>query len=65
MKIIVNGEPTEVSASTLTAILEELGYRDEKVATAINEAFVPAATRGDASLEAGDRLEIVTPRQGG
>lgn len=65
MKIIVNGETVEVRDASLPAILDELGYGDERVATAVNEVFVPAGSRSAATLEAGDRLEIVTPRQGG
>lgn len=65
MKITVNGTPTEVDAESLAAVLRELGYGDEKVATAVNESFVPAAAREDVTLSPGDRLEIVAPRQGG
>lgn len=65
MKIIVNGDGREVEAVRLDAVLEELGYGTEKVATAVNETFVPKTLRGEIALEAGDRLEIVAPRQGG
>ena len=47
------------------AALEELGYGDSKVATALNEDFVPSAARAGTALSPGDRVEIVTPRQGG
>jgi len=65
MKIIVNGDPVETTSSTLGALLDELGKADAKVATAVNEAFVPATTRDDHALVDGDRVEIVAPRQGG
>ena len=65
MKITVNGETTDVQAQALAAVLLELGYGGEKVATAVNEAFVPASRRDAVTLEPGDRLEIVAPRQGG
>lgn len=64
MKITVNGAATEVAADTLAGVLEELGHGGAKVATAVNEAFVPAHAR-DIALAPGDRVEIVTPRQGG
>ncbi len=64
MKIMINGTETEVRAGTLSTILDELGYGDAKVATAVNEAFVPASAR-DVALYPGDRVEIVAPRQGG
>lgn len=65
MKITLNGTPTEVQADTLATVLDDLGYRDAKVATAVNERFVPAAARGQTTLSPGDRIEVVTPRQGG
>ena len=65
MKIEINGTLTEVRADTLAGVLDELGHGDGKVATAVNESFVPAAVRGKTALAPGDRLEIVTPRQGG
>lgn len=64
MKISVNGAQTEVRAETLEAVIEELGYGEARVATAVNEAFVPATAR-DVALSPGDRVEIVAPRQGG
>ena len=65
MKIMINGTPTETRAEMLDAVLEELGFGDAKVATAVNEDFVPASLRGQTTLAPGDRVEIVTPRQGG
>lgn len=65
MKIVVNGEKVDVSATSLEAILVELGHGNAKVATALNEEFVPVGLRASTELEAGDRLEIVAPRQGG
>ncbi|WP_282091415.1 sulfur carrier protein ThiS [Epibacterium ulvae] len=65
MKISVNGDPHEVTSERLSAVLDELGYGAAKVATAINEAFVPAGQRTTTPVREGDRLEIVAPRQGG
>lgn len=65
MKITVNGEMREIAAETLSAALRELGYGDARVATAVNEAFVPAAGRAACALAPGDRLEVLSPRQGG
>lgn len=65
MKITINGTKTEVQATNLADLLVELDHGDAKVATALNEDFVPAAAREDTALEAGDRVEIVAPRQGG
>ena len=65
MKISVNGEIIETKAKTLAALLDELGKTDAKVATALNEGFVPAGQRTNTVLVDGDRVEIVAPRQGG
>jgi len=65
MKIEINGTLTEVRADTLAGVLDELGHGDAKVATALNETFVPASARGQTALAPGDRVEIVSPRQGG
>jgi sulfur carrier protein len=65
MKITVNGKPVEASSGTLAALLDELGHGDKRVATAVNEDFVPAAKRDTYQLAEGDRVEIVAPRQGG
>jgi sulfur carrier protein len=65
MKITVNGTARDTATTTLAALLVELGYGETKVATAVNEAFVPVTMREKQSLNNGDRIEIVAPRQGG
>lgn len=65
MKILVNGEKTEVDAVSVEAALIALGYGDARVATALNGDFLPADARNVKELVAGDALEIVAPRQGG
>jgi sulfur carrier protein len=63
--VTVNGAGVETEAATLAELLASLGYAEGAVATALNEAFVPRAARGEMRLAAGDRVEIVAPRQGG
>ncbi len=65
LSIVVNGEAREASAATLAALLDELGYGGQKVATALNGDFVAASARATARLSSGDHVEIVSPRQGG
>lgn len=65
MRISVNGEMREVAARSLAALLIELGYLEEKIATALNGDFVRERDRNQASLTEGDAVEIVSPRQGG
>jgi sulfur carrier protein len=65
LAIELNGEPRRTAATTLAELLTEAGYGDARVATARNGAFVPAADRAGERLAAGDRIEVVAPRQGG
>lgn len=65
MKISLNGEPREVTATRLSDVLAELGLADAKIATAVNGQFVPVIGRDRMDLAEGDRLEIVAPQQGG
>jgi sulfur carrier protein len=65
MKLIVNGSARELEAADLAAALAALDYGDAVVATAVNGAFVPARAREETALTEGDRIEIVSPRQGG
>lgn len=65
MKIRLNGTEKETGAETLADLLNEMGYTDARVATAVNEDFVPAQSRAEHRLADGDRIEIVAPRQGG
>ncbi|MDX8516459.1 sulfur carrier protein ThiS [Mesorhizobium captivum] len=65
MKLIVNGEALEVEATTLDALLRELDYEGGWLATALNGDVVPAARRAEFKLSGGDRIEILSPMQGG
>jgi sulfur carrier protein len=65
MRIQVNGRSHEVQATTLANLIDELGYGDRKVGTAINQEFVRDRDRDKRVLQDGDAVEIVTPRQGG
>ena len=71
MQISVNGEPACLKGLVapdecrLTRVLEELGYGGKKVAVAVNETFVPRGGWQTRQIEAGDRLDIVAPIQGG
>ncbi|WP_170525557.1 sulfur carrier protein ThiS [Ruegeria arenilitoris] len=64
MKIVLNGEPREVNAETLSGLLTECGFSG-RVATAVNEEFVPSSLRIAHKLSEGDRVEVVAPMQGG
>ncbi len=64
MKIVLNGQAREVVATTLSALLAECGFSG-RVATAVNEEFIPLSMRDSHALNTGDRVEIVAPMQGG
>lgn len=65
MKLIVNGETREAQATNLAGLLDELGYEGEWIATAVNGAVVTSRQRETTPLADGDRVEVLTPRQGG
>jgi sulfur carrier protein len=65
ISLIVNGVATDVVARTVADLVTEAGFGNIRVATARNGAFVPERSRAETKLCAGDRVEILTPRQGG
>ena len=65
MRLTVNGEHKETSATRVRALLDELDYSGTHLAIAINYEVVPRTRWADTTLNDGDRIEILTPRQGG
>ena len=65
MKLIVNGEPQTVAAATLSDLLAALDYEGDWLATAVNGELVHRDDRADHALNDNDRIEILTPMQGG
>lgn len=65
MKLTVNGKVHKVSAATLAALLSELDYEGGWLATAHNGELVRASQRPKCRLSEGDRIEILSPMQGG
>ncbi|BCH26714.1 sulfur carrier protein ThiS [Mesorhizobium sp. L-8-3] len=65
MKLTINGESRDVTASTLAALLAELDYQGNWLATALNGEVVPAARRAACPIAEGDRIEILSPMKGG
>ena len=65
MKIILNSQPFEVSTPKLDDALIELGFGGLRIATALNGEFIPQGLRPSTQLVDGDRLEVLTPMQGG
>jgi sulfur carrier protein len=65
MKILVNGAWRETQRRELAGALEELGYGGSVVSTALNGEFIAAAMRAGTVLAEGDRIEVLSPMQGG
>ena len=65
LRLVVNGEPQELAAVSLAEAIAALDFADAIVATALNGVFVPKRLRAEARLKENDRIEIVSPRQGG
>ena len=65
MRLIVNGEPREVTSGNVDALLGELEYEGTHFAIALNYDVVPKSRWAETLLSAGDEIEIITPRQGG
>ena len=64
MMIVLNGETRSFGGETLAELLAEYGFSG-RVATAVNEEFVPSSLRVGHILREGDRIEVVAPMQGG
>jgi thiamine biosynthesis protein ThiS len=60
MNLIINGEDRQFdSALTITALLERLGMKPDRVAVELNRELVPRERWGTTHLSDDDKLEIV------
>lgn len=65
MFLTINGEGREVSASTVSELLEELEMGAKHIAVALNFQVVPKSKHSSTALNADDRVEIVHAVGGG
>lgn len=65
MTVIVNGEEQDIKATTLADLLAALDYEGDWLATAVNGELVHREDRAAFTLGANDRIEILSPMQGG
>lgn len=65
MRLIVNGEGHDLDAATLTDAMVLLEYEGDWLATAVNGELIHRDDRNGHRLAEGDRVEILTPKQGG
>jgi sulfur carrier protein len=65
MRVTVNGEQREIASVSVDALLAELDYEGTHFAIAVNYDVLPKSRWAGTRLQAGDEIEIITPRQGG
>ncbi|MFN3348496.1 sulfur carrier protein ThiS [Pseudorhodoplanes sp.] len=65
MQLIVNGKAMTITSMRVDALLRELEYEGTHYAVAVNYRVVPRARWNETELRNGDKVEILTPRQGG
>ncbi|SDZ74968.1 sulfur carrier protein ThiS [Microbulbifer marinus] len=66
MQIFVNGQAQSVECpNDLKSLLQQLGYRGETFAVALNGDFVPRENYLHIELKDGDALDVVAPVVGG
>ncbi|ASE40704.1 thiamine biosynthesis protein ThiS [Brevundimonas sp. Leaf280] len=58
-QIHLNGEPRQVQAATILALVEELSLDPRKVAVERNLEIVPKSLHAATPVAAGDRIELV------
>ena len=65
MRVTVNGEQRDITASHVDALLSELEYEGTHFAIALNYDVLPRSSWSTTPLNSGDEIEIISPRQGG
>ena len=66
LKLLVNGESKALSGPcSLHEALERLGHEGGGFAVAVNGTFVPRHRYASLALKGGERLEVLSPMQGG
>ncbi len=67
MQIIYNGQPRDLSATTVTIadLILEMGLRPQLVAVEVNGDLVPRGQHAAVTISEGDKFEVVTLVGGG
>ncbi len=66
LDISLNGKRMATDAASLHGLLQVQGYNFKNAfACAINNTFVPRPQWPDRTLQAGDRIDVITPIAGG
>lgn len=65
MNVIINGKPETIDEVTLSELCKRFLDHPHTIATAVNGSFVSVNNRPKIVLKDGDKIEILSPRQGG
>lgn len=66
MRVVVNGEPTELPQdTTIAALVDRMGLGEAHVAIAVDGTFVPRSAHDTTELAEGAQVEVLAPMQGG
>ncbi|WP_421091200.1 sulfur carrier protein ThiS [Pseudochrobactrum sp. MP213Fo] len=65
MKLIINGEERISAETVLSEVITTLDFEGAWFATAVNGELVCRDDRASFALKDGDRIEILSPMQGG
>ena len=65
MRLYVNGEPVETSATTVAELVKEQAGATARVAVVINDRIVSSATHATTVLNESDRVEFLIFAGGG
>ncbi len=65
MNVSINGVGETIEEISLEELCKRYNDHPHFIATAVNGEFVAVKERGHYQLQDGDKIEIVSPRQGG
>lgn len=65
MNVMINGAQETIDEMSLEELCKRFQDHPHFIATAVNGEFVAVRERGNCQLQEGDKIEIVSPRQGG
>jgi sulfur carrier protein len=63
--VLLNDKTVVVDQARLDIAITQWRGKEEICAVAINEIFIPKSCYGETILQEGDRIELLTPAQGG
>ncbi|HIE77505.1 MAG TPA: sulfur carrier protein ThiS [Candidatus Thioglobus sp.] len=66
MILRVNGDSLEMAeSSTVTSLVNQLGYQDKRIAIEVNEKIIPKSSHNQYKLLQDDKVEIIVAVGGG